>query len=252
MTDTLEGNRRPQKLPTPPGYFGCGRALERLHRYYDLACHLYRWAGPPEPSRTLAQLFPDVPTEDVKGPDGKVLKSASYEQQKAARKEIHKISVLVWNDINATGINTGATTSVMEFDWDKSEERPKRRDFDLVLDFPDSYPDSRSADGERLLFRTLDGAVGFYESLRASRLREMWNPLNWIAALLRAPVYVLERAHVIEQGTRSHPWIAKPVTLLALYVVVKLAAKALVIRDNYFCRIATITFAGLGRPDGVW
>jgi hypothetical protein len=25
-----------------------------------------------------------------------------------------------------------------------------------------------------------------------------------------------------------------------------------VIRDNYFCRVATITFAGLGRPDGVW
>jgi hypothetical protein len=25
-----------------------------------------------------------------------------------------------------------------------------------------------------------------------------------------------------------------------------------VIRDNYLCRVATITFAGLGRPDGVW
>jgi hypothetical protein len=24
------------------------------------------------------------------------------------------------------------------------------------------------------------------------------------------------------------------------------------IRDNYFCRVATITFAGFGRPDGMW
>ena len=30
------------------------------------------------------------------------------------------------------------------------------------------------------------------------------------------------------------------------------AAAILLIRDNYFCRVATITFAGLGRPDGVW
>jgi hypothetical protein len=30
------------------------------------------------------------------------------------------------------------------------------------------------------------------------------------------------------------------------------SGEALVFRDNYFCRVATITFAGLGRPDWVW
>ena len=138
---------------------------------------------------------------------------------------LNRLTKVVWEDLHAVGIPTAVSTDTMEFDWDKGERRPKETSFDLVRDYPDRYPDSRGAGAERLLFRTLEEAIGYYETLRDDRIRDLYNPLNWIAAILRMPVYVLEQAHLIERGSKSYPWIAKPVMLLMFYVVVKALSK---------------------------
>ncbi len=44
----------------------------------------------------------------------------------------------------------------------------------------------------------LEQGIGVYEARRARALREKFNPLVWMSGVVRAPVFVLDRAGLME------------------------------------------------------
>ena len=68
--------------------------------------------------------------------------------------------------------------------------------------------------------QSLERGVGVYAELKKAALRRMFSPLTWIAALLRIPITVLERAGMAEASSgmlKAYAWILR-ITFLALVV----------------------------------
>jgi hypothetical protein len=181
-----------------PSYLVCRRAIGRLHRYQDLVRHHQGWAGEAEKARPLAKLIPGL----AKGP---------LSEHSAIEREINRLGRVVWSDVRSAGVNTSLVLH---------NGRP-------AVDFISNYHSLPRAQGSnyQVLMIMLDESIGSLEAMQARALREALNPLNWIAGVLRAPVYVLERAGFIHKGSPLHPWAAKAVIIGTLYILVKLAGR---------------------------
>jgi hypothetical protein len=127
-------------------------------------------------------------------------------------------------------LQVGVFTDILitEPAWDRERQKETRDAlgrWDAVRDYfnqpADGVRGSKISQGwfEHLM-NLIEQGVGMYEARRASAWREKFNPLTWIAGVLKAPAFVLERAGLLGQGRSKllelYLWIVRLLFLLGL------------------------------------
>jgi hypothetical protein len=159
------------------GYWRTKTKLERLRRFQDLIRHRERWAGGIDLAQPIEKLLPGVP-----------------EQMRSMRipEEINKLMRLVFWDLN---FFARVPTGVYYKDRNVVDNQEERRRYDLILDY---FPLPREAGREHMAFESvmdvLNEGIGVLEARMKQARRELFNPLIWMAYLIRMPVTVMEWA----------------------------------------------------------
>ena len=88
-------------------------------------------------------------------------------------------------------------------------------------------PDSRYGARYNLMTAMLDRGIGFYEQRRDDAYWELFNPLVWIAFVLSAPLFILERAGLEDVGpawlVNLYGWVVQALVLgLMIFGLTKL------------------------------
>jgi hypothetical protein len=137
--------------------------------------------------------------------------------------QLNKLVLPVARDMDMVGIRHGMTVSVSGDEMGKPDRKVQ---YDLLADFtifPENYHRQRL---EALMLR-LEMAIGAYEERKRNAIRDWFNPLFWIAAVIRIPVSILEFAGLIS-AYEEHSAIVKlygwAVRIAFLFVLVLLAA----------------------------
>lgn len=201
----------PEKLPTRshiswvlrrPGYWRTRRILARIRQFRDLAIDCDRWATLLVPS-----------SEKPIGPTRKPITEMEH--------QLNKLVLPVARDMDMVGVRHGMTVS------GGGMGKPDRKvQYDLLADFtifPDDYREQRL---EALMHR-LEMAIGAYEEHQRNAIRDWFNPLFWIAAVIRIPVSILEFAGLIsteEENSAVVKFYGCAVRIAFLSVLVFLAA----------------------------
>ena len=105
--------------------------------------------------------------------------------------------------------------------------KPDRKvQYDLLADFM-IFPENYHRQRLEALMRRLEMAIGAYEERKQNAIRDWFNPLFWIAAVIRIPVSILEFAGLIS-AYEEHSAIIKlygwAIRIALLFVLVFLAA----------------------------
>jgi hypothetical protein len=201
----------PERLPpTPhipwilrrPGYWQTRRILARIRRFRDLAIDCDRWAS---------LLVP--PSQKPIGPTRKPI--TAVEQQ------LNKLVLSVARDMDMVGVRHGMTVSV------GGVGKPDGKvQYDLLADFtifPENYHQQRL----EVLMHRLEMVIGAYEERKQNAIRDWFNPLFWLAAVIRIPVSILEFAGLIstyEEHSALIKFYGWAVRIAFLSVLVFLAA----------------------------
>jgi hypothetical protein len=233
----------PREIRLTTGYFECTKRIERLKRFQNLLRHREKWAHQFNFAPPLSRLIPELskPVPDAERSD--ILGNLSPEQINAMRepvlidREINRLIPMVHAYLNAVYIDTIYTHTSRLREFDESQGRPVNRDtardFDAVLDYfnlneTPGFERSRQLEFE-LLIGLAERGIGMYEARRQVAKHEMVNPLTWIAAVLRAPLFVLERAGFDESPgavqsvvVQAYAWFVR---LLIVIVLVLAATK---------------------------
>jgi len=135
--------------------------------------------------------------------------------------ELNKLVVPVARDMDMAGIRHDVAVSGGEMG------KPDRKvQYDLLADFtifPENYHHQRL----EALMRRLEMAIGAYEERKRNAIRDWFNPLFWIAAVIRIPVSILEFAGLIS-AYEEHSAIIKlygwAIRIAFLFVLAFLAA----------------------------
>lgn len=183
--------------PTPhvpllkPGYFECGKILERLHRFQDLVRHHQRRGTQLSLARPLEKLLPSGAPEGYR-----------YE---VIEQEINRLVPLVGSALYHAEIWTLISwpTQETEYDGDKLIQKKVDRRFDLVEDYF-QIPRTSDAAAFNLLMSAIERGIGVYEEYRRRALWDFINPLAWTAFLIRMPLIVLEKAGLYDEDARSY------------------------------------------------
>src|SRR5205814_393913 len=73
----------------------------------------------------------------------------------------------------------------------------------------------------------LDEGIGLYEELKRRAFRELFNPLAWIAHVLYAPVWVMQRAGLEDPNEppsavlRAYAWVLRVMAFIAVALLLK-------------------------------
>jgi hypothetical protein len=195
--------RREIRLTT--GYFDCKKRIERLKRFQNLLRHREKWTHQLDFAPPLERLIPEIsesiPDQERSG----YMPNLSRDQIRAMRepalidREINHLIPMVYAYLNAVNVETVYTHTALYRDFDDSEQSVSReveRRFDAVSDYfsISRLPGIRRGEEFELLLALTDRGIGIYEARLKVAKHEMFNPLIWIATMLRAPLYVLERA----------------------------------------------------------
>ena len=163
-----------------PGYFHVRRMIRRAKRFQDLVRHRERWSGDVDRAAPLEKL--------VKGCGN----AATHEAIQRIKEEIEKAQHVVFLDLRGS---TPVRTSVRWRDPYAAEGEDPEKAYDLILDY---FRLPRRSGYEHETFeevmRCLNNGVGFLEARKRRAFWEMFNPIFWVAWLLRLPITVMERA----------------------------------------------------------
>lgn len=182
----MKGLPRIRLLTT--GYFECNRRIETLKRFQDLVRHRERWAHQIDFARPLEELLPEGTTE--------VARPEIIEQQ------ISRLQPLVSGFLFQAGIATTFTFSQPSFDREKDRVvmDPAGR-YDVIIQYfelPGGDLGRARQEWFEKVMNVLEQGIGVYEARRARALREKFNPLSWLAGILRIPLIVLGRAGLLD------------------------------------------------------
>jgi len=138
-----------------------------------------------------------------------------------AEHQLNKLVLPVAWDMDMAGIRHGMTVSGGEMG------KPDRKvQYDLLADFM-IFPENYHRQRLEALMRRLEMAIGVYEERKRNAIRDWFNPLFWIAAVIRIPVSILEFAGLIS-AYEEHSAIIKlygwAIRIAFLFVLVFLAA----------------------------
>ena len=193
----------PQRLRRPPSYGQCLRVLERLERFQDLVRRREGWAPDYGVGRSLEELIPEAAASPIQA-------------HRLIERELNRLAWPISNDLDLLGIRTMVR-------WGQGKDA---KTVDLIED----YVAGRHAiddSGQRfyeLLMIALEQGMGAYQAMMALAARERKNPLVWLAWMIRAPIFVLERAGLAEESTHSkvaeiYFWFLKGALLLVVILV---------------------------------
>src|SRR5574341_1540963 len=178
-----KANPQPVRLPT---YFECKRILKRLKRFQGLIAHKEVYANNMQFAPPIEELLPNVPEQN---------------RHIAIDREINRLIPLVSNYLYIAGIPTGITGEQTKYDKNM-EEKIIKREYDLVENYFELLHQA-SGHPHDMLSNSLERAIGYYEVRKERAFIELFNPLTWIALILRAPDYIRYRAGLTNEKTNS-------------------------------------------------
>jgi hypothetical protein len=229
-------HRRERRLTT--GYFDCKRRLKRLKRFQDLVRHREKWAHQIDLAPPLKDLIPelyrDVRPEERSG----LMPNLTQEQIRAVRepvlldKEINKLIPMVRAYLNVVDVSTRFEFRHREREFDMTQGKTVPHEtvtqFDIVGDYFRLPRDGTGRTFEDLI-GVVNQAIGIYEARQRVAKVELFNPLVWLATILSAPLYILDRAgfdqspQAIQSGVfQVYAWFIR---MLVAVVLVLLAVK---------------------------
>ncbi len=134
---------------------------------------------------------------------------------------LNKLVSPVARDMDMVGVRHGVTVS------GGGTGKPDRKvQYDLLADFT-TFPDDYRQERLEALTHRLEMAIGAYEERKRDAIRDWFNPLFWIAAVIRIPVSILEFAGLIstyEENSAIIKFYGWAVRIAFLSVLVFLAA----------------------------
>jgi len=193
-------------LVGPIGVGACNRAIKRLRKLQGLIRHRERWGYDLPFAPPLESLLPSgTPKEH---------------EHEVIEREIAGLLHRVFRDLEVVGIDPVFTYESLELDWEKMKERPKEREWNVILDYF-SLPHTSNAAMYRAVMEVLEGGIGIHEDLLERAKTRRWSPLFWIAQVVRAPLTVLDYAGLTDEETRSsvvkaYGWVVRIAFLLLL------------------------------------
>jgi hypothetical protein len=167
---------RPLFMPAAPGYFATKRLLERIHRFQDLIRHRERWT----PDLEFA-----CPLEDVVPAKVPEMQRVQY-----LDREILRMMQGVHRAVNFAGV----PTSVYHEHRDPVDNHEDRERYELILDYFRLPRWDNGYKAFEAVMGVLEQAIGVYEGRLEQAKREIFNPVAWVAHVIRIPITVLERA----------------------------------------------------------
>jgi len=176
---------KPRVFLPPPGFFSCKRRVEILKRYQNLIRHRERWAPEMEFTTPIEKDIPDIkPTTDP------------YHRMMLIEREISRLVVPVHHMLNQVGICTAVVRTPLDPLAPADDAKPSRS-YDIIADY--FHLQSIGTGQQRnfeLLMRMLEQGIGAYQMRQERAFRDLFNPLFWVAMVVRSPIWVLERAGV--------------------------------------------------------
>jgi hypothetical protein len=161
------------------GYFGCRKILSVLSRFQDLHRHLSRWPPDQEHAAPLKLLIPEV--------EGK----QRHQEDWLIEREINRLEPMVSDALDLAGVETRMVMTRKALSEDSLKLKEVKSQYDLVMDYLTS--EDRLANLPYLM-QTIERARGIYEHKKDRELKQLLNPITWIAALVRLPIIILEKA----------------------------------------------------------
>jgi hypothetical protein len=168
---------RPLFNPMWPGYFAVKRKLAGITRFRDLIIHRERWAGADQDASPVQELFPDLapgtqPTRDV------------------IDREIKRAQRPVHFDLNFAHVPTG----VIHKEFDHAKNGMVETSYDVILDYFRLPRDHKPHLAYEATMNTLEQGIGTYQVALSHARRELYDPVAWLAKVIRIPITVMERA----------------------------------------------------------
>jgi hypothetical protein len=160
-----------------PGYFAIKRKIRHLTKFRDLIIHRERWAGADADAAPLHELFPE-------------LKPGEYPRVEVLEREIKRMQRPIHFDLNFAYVTTGVIHNHREA---VTREIVETR-YDVILDYFRLPRDGNNHGAYEAVMNTLEEGIGTYQAALMRAKRDMYNPLAWIAQLVRMPITVMERA----------------------------------------------------------
>lgn len=161
-----------------PGYFRCKKALNRVKRFQDLVRHKERWANEIDLAQPIEALI------------------SGYDASRGTQSidlEIGKLQQLVQWDMRYIAV-TNTTYLINDPDHIGQEPDEPRR-FDLVMDyFRLPRPMAREHAAFTGVMRMCNNAIGVLEARKRQTFWQMFNPIHWLAWVIRLPITILETA----------------------------------------------------------
>ena len=195
-------------IPRPPGFFECRRAIESLTRFQNLARHHFPMQPDIQFAPSLEELLPA---------------GTSQQQQRwVLEQQINRLIPIVIIHLRRVGLDsTVSEERWQEKDYLGHELEKVTGKLNLVGEYLEMMRRRNGLEGHLMLMALLEQALGLYEARKKAAFRAIFNPLNWIAGLVRIPITVLERAG-IEEGSswmlKAYAWILRTAVLLLVVV----------------------------------
>jgi hypothetical protein len=160
-----------------PGYWRTKTKLERLIRFKNLVIHRERWATSIDKAPPLERLVPDIPPQP-------------FDRGQRIDQEITRIQRPVAWDLNMIGVPTG----IYYQEYDAIEHRDVRTDYDAIVDYFRLPRDIQAHRAYDTVMHIVEQGIGLYELRLKQAKRELFNPVIWLAYIIRLPITVMERA----------------------------------------------------------
>jgi hypothetical protein len=180
MASKLTQEFPPPRVRRPPvAYSSCRRRVAKLERYKFLVSHHTRLAPYVLKIPPLEELVPEI--------------KEPIDRMTLLPREISRLTPVVYWILQEAGVPT--KIDVSERDWQPGpKETTVTRTYDLVTDFLDHAHDQRFFE---LLQRVLEEGIGAYESRMEVARSERYNPVVWLARIIRMPITIMEYAGII-------------------------------------------------------
>lgn len=203
----------------PPGYFSCKRRIQILKRYQNIIRHRERWA--PE-MRFATPLERDIPA---------ITNADPLHRRMLIDREVSRLAVAVHHMLHEVGVPTRITRTVRDLNLSGEGQRQFREEQnDIISDYFDLQSDENHQHIFELIIRTLEEGIGVYEMRKERAFWELFNPLFWAAMLVRAPVWILQRAGLA--GDEQMRSLILGIYGKLMYVLLLLGLAFLVVRQG--------------------
>jgi hypothetical protein len=201
---------RPLFMPAAPGYFATKRLLARIHRFQNLIRHRERWA----PDLEFA-----CPLEDVVPANVPEIQRGQYLDREILR---------MMQDVHRAVNFAGVPTSVYHEHRDPVDNHEEQERYDLILDYFRLPRWDNGYKAFEAVMSVLEQAIGVYEVRLNQAKREFFNPVAWVAHVIRIPITVLERAGLAAHEKTASMVIgayARSVQILMVIILVFIAVR---------------------------